>query len=369
MGRWYLCTLKPVGDYFFGGEHIFDLYGEEKSYFIRSERMPNQSTLVGVLRFLVLSGKRVLDDIKTPNNQAVKAKQAELIGKQGFSIDQACKGRMDYGAILSLSPVFLMSSTKSRTLGHRWFPTPLNHVKGTGVYSPFEMVGKKHTDISRESILPVDYNAKKGLTDSYLDIDDDTHPVIECAGDDPVFSYKEYTRISRNNPENGYFKKECVHLRDDLEIAFYCEMGKADMLPEREAVYLGQDKSAFIFRSKELDPSEDGSPIKSLTDRLSRLPGCSCAGLYYAASDIYLPKGVDGQDLLYSIVKKKSFRTLNTATGSDYRSSKKRSPEYQMIHAGSVFYLSPGSTGGIIRDADTIGMKQVGFSFLVRLEG
>ena len=60
----YLVTFKPVEPYFFGNEKNFAFRGQEKqmqlsnSYFIRSEKMPAQTTLLGVLRYLLLPVKR-----------------------------------------------------------------------------------------------------------------------------------------------------------------------------------------------------------------------------------------------------------------------------------------------------------------------
>lgn len=369
MGKWYLCTIKPIGEYFFGGEHIFDLYGKEKSYYIRSERLPNQSTLIGMLRFLVLSKQGLLNDIEMASRTSLKARQQEMIGDKGFNISQAGESRVDYGEILNISPAFLIREKSNGKKLHRWVPTPFNHVKGESVYSSFKMGNGYYTDISGKSVVPLNYKAKNGLTDSFFDIDDSSHPVVECCGQDAIFSFEEFTRISRSNPDNGFFKKEYIRLNEEYSIAFYCEVKTPQVLPSREILYLGQDKSAFMFRCTEKGIGANCDPVKSFVNQFSSLAECPDADVYYAMSDIYLPDGINRQGLLYSIVKTKSFRTLNEAFGKDYRSSKRRSRQYQLIQSGSVFYLAPGNVSGLISDADIPGMKQAGFNYLIKLGG
>ena len=372
MGKWFLCTLKPLESYFFGGEHIFDLAGEEKSYYIKSERLPNQSTLLGMLRFLVLSEAGLLNDtgIVPNNHRSFRDAQKRLIGENGFIIKGTMNSRVDYGEILSLSPLFLIDKNR-----HRWIRTPYNHDKQKKVFSCFTMKKGAFTDICKSTLLPINYNEKKGLTDSFLDIDADDHPVRDCSDNDgishevPLFSFVEHTRISRHSDKEGYFKKGYISLDPDFSFSFYCEMKIEDALPKRETVYLGQEKSAFLFNCEELNDNKN--PVQSLEDKLKELYGGDGAAVYYAASDIYLPKGINKQNLLFSIVATKPFRTLtqNPSGCKNFRDSRIRSDEYQLVQAGSVFYLEKGSSEGLVSDVKLEGMQQSGFNYLFLLGG
>jgi CRISPR type III-B/RAMP module-associated protein Cmr3 len=370
MGKWYYCTLKPLGEFFFGGEHIFDLAGEEKSYFIKSEILPNQSTLLGTLRFLVLSKAGLLNDVSYIPDPRKIHDQIRLIGTKGFIIDGMMNVKADYGEILSISPVFLSDS-----IGHHWIKTPYNHRKYEKNYSYFDMEQGIHTDINRETLLPKQYEGKNGLTESFMDIDDEFHPIYDCFdGDDKntkdlLFTFSDHTRISRRVEREGFFKKQYVRLKDCFGISFYCETKSEGCLPEEEIVYMGQEKSAFHFRCEEW--YETNSPIAIMEKKIACVGCGNEADVYYAASDIYLPKGIARDDLLFSIVVTKPFRTLtyNMAAKNDFCRSRTRSEEYQLIKAGSVFYFQKGANKGLVFDADLEGMKQVGFNYLFLMGG
>ena len=46
----YLVRFIPLEPYFFGGERS-GVYGKESYYFTKSEVMPNQSTILGAIRY------------------------------------------------------------------------------------------------------------------------------------------------------------------------------------------------------------------------------------------------------------------------------------------------------------------------------
>ena len=59
----YLVKLTPQEPYFFGNEKRFTIAGENNqgqmgnSYFIRSERTPLQTTLLGMMRYILMPDK------------------------------------------------------------------------------------------------------------------------------------------------------------------------------------------------------------------------------------------------------------------------------------------------------------------------
>lgn len=88
----YKFFLRPLGPYFFGGERLAEL-GNKTDYFQRSELFPQQTTLLGMLRYEILSleGQLPIKDEGISDH---------LIGKSSFPSG-------DYGKINALSPVFL----------------------------------------------------------------------------------------------------------------------------------------------------------------------------------------------------------------------------------------------------------------------
>ena len=81
----FYVTLSPLEPYFFGSERkLGDGFSNTRSsYFVQSELVPQQSTLLGMLRFFLLKqAGYVRDDYRTDE---------ELIGKNSFMISSTIR--------------------------------------------------------------------------------------------------------------------------------------------------------------------------------------------------------------------------------------------------------------------------------------
>lgn len=129
---------------------------------------------------------------------------------------------------------------------------------------------------------------------------------------------------------------------------------------------MGQGKSSFRFTCK---PAEEGQ--ESLCKQIQALPGCDRASVYYAVSDLFLNIDRDTEErLLYSMVEKKTFRTLNPSKKTEtFLGSREKSQLFQLVRPGSVFYLAPEEEEGFLAMLDQPGLKQAGFNRVERLGG
>lgn len=371
QGIEYFCTLKPVEPYFLGGERnfVFDEQPTDKvDYYLTSEDIPQQSTIVGLLRYLMLAKAGLLSDTYygadqerqqkvRADNAAIRSQQTELIGSQGFFYE-ADKPRQDYGKLYEVSPLFLLNAE-----GHRMVRTPLNHVTGQKAYQPFAMESGFVTEKNVETILPVNFTAKDWLTDSFVDLDTAEHNLTER---DDIFQSQEHTRIGRGEEEKGYFKQVYKYLTEGYKFGFYCR-AEAGALPETDIVYLGQGKSAFHFTAV----ATDGGKQAEFFGKIQSLPGCDKADVYYAVSDLFLNlTAEENAQFAYTIIEKKQFRTLNsTAEAECYRASRKKSALFQLIRAGSVFYLPKGHADVLGSTLEQAGLQQAGFNHVEKLGG
>lgn len=106
----YKITLTPVDKFFFGGDMTFQVGRDEKdsfnarysSYIIESSRFPQQTSLLGMLRFLILSnaGKSVFSNNRIQDKKAATT----LIGARGFRTTNAHTAN-DFGKIKNISRV------------------------------------------------------------------------------------------------------------------------------------------------------------------------------------------------------------------------------------------------------------------------
>ena len=107
----YKISLTPLGRYFFGGDMTFKVanrsqYNEQYgSYIIRSNQFPQQTSLLGMMRFLLLSnhtGAFNKDTHKITSTQEA----GKLIGPRGFVITDEYE-KNNYGLIKNISFCFL----------------------------------------------------------------------------------------------------------------------------------------------------------------------------------------------------------------------------------------------------------------------
>ncbi len=98
----YFITLRPLTPFFFGGENTFG-EGEEANFFVRSNYLPQQTTLLGFLRYELLQQNKLL------GTDPAATKWAELIGPASFGRKND-EFTGNFGAIKKLSPVFLSNS-------------------------------------------------------------------------------------------------------------------------------------------------------------------------------------------------------------------------------------------------------------------
>ena len=227
----YLVTLTPQEPYFFGNEKTF-LFDKEKnqgqrgnSYYIRSERTPLQSTLMGMMRYILMPYK----DYQHPQENAL------VIGGESFRID--AEGQ-SFGVMKKIYPLFLMKD------GIKLVKTPLDCQPNGEAYTPFSNYAAIETDKGEKLFTP-DYDSKEGLADSYMNLSDGT---LVPAG--KIFGTE--TRVGNlkatsGKNEKGFFKKEYIYLMNDYCFAFYAELDENAVLPKdgKTQAFLGQGKSLF----------------------------------------------------------------------------------------------------------------------------
>ncbi|MDR1553105.1 MAG: hypothetical protein LBS69_06555, partial [Prevotellaceae bacterium] len=117
-----LITLTPVGSYYFGGEHSFTVGKKEDdnndlaSYIVESNLFPQQTSLLGMLRFWILRNDELAFNLAT-NRIANEQRANELIGKSSFCANE----ERNFGKIKGLGVCFLQKNGKAV------LPTPLDY--------------------------------------------------------------------------------------------------------------------------------------------------------------------------------------------------------------------------------------------------
>jgi hypothetical protein len=109
----YIITLKPVTPYFWGMEQVSEL-GNKRNYYLESALFPQQTAVLGMLRYQALAQFGFLS---IPDHFRIDA--TKLIGDSSFDIANT-KG---YGAISKISPLQLHKGNSLYLLRSRDFFT------------------------------------------------------------------------------------------------------------------------------------------------------------------------------------------------------------------------------------------------------
>lgn len=419
----YLVTFRPLGDYSFGSDRRFSFVGknnysedEYAPYFIRTNRVPEQSTVFGMIRYLILvsNGIELKQDFHYDENTRDKIKA--LIGEKSFSLNGGVQG---FGKLEKISPIFLRKNSKEIVI-----PNPFNNKQGREGIAQFEpMILEEEitlpTSFGEIALLKSkEYNPKEGHGDGYYNINTGH---LEAAED--IFSTKVATgvrrvtqndlgklkqdlrelcksfvnedmkqevsnldrnsnlsltefindfmdllekhnkkkknhfqekleKLTRNFDADRLFKREVHQLQKDYEFAVYVTMEKGVQLTDG-LVSMGQNGSLFKVSVQE---SENDLESK-ITEHLQKHTPQGQTW-QYCLSDVCLLDDVKG----FAILEEKLVRQLHTDLSKNRLKGLDLQGSNLLYKAGSVFYGD---------DAISVktGLEPAGYNTIYKITG
>lgn len=361
----YLVKLTPMDKFFFGQKNTFE--EDNVNYFVRSSHFPQQTALLGLLRYQLLlnSGSDIFSD-----NKIVKATEAaKLIGKQSFSPFSKGEG---FGVIKGLSPVFLIDSEES------YFPAGKRYQK-KGKDKPYEILSlfceSKHPffkDYSSKAEHPNMWiNSKGELLDEDTFFVEDSRVGIrknyEGNTDDNSFFYETFYRF---NNENG---------KRNLCFAFYCEL-ELELETEKKfsnrIVHLGGERQPFSMKVIKVDPAE-GYTSKTEVIKYEKDEN------YYTVmllSDAYIESEIV-DEAYFAVTEITEFACLLTTTEHTkrfYNRNKVRKPshttddnisvskEIELYARGSLFYFeNKDAAEDFKREVESSHFRTIGYNHTI----
>ena len=350
MSKRYLIKLTPTGKYFFGGDIKFSVENNDKkdnkekdnkekdnsksSYIVESAQMPQQTSLLGMMRFLLLSNNKELFDInknKIIDNAGEKVKQ--LIGEKSFTVNEQSEENK-FGKIKSLGPCFIYHNEKcySKSPLDNSLSVDFDNIQKAvvnGIEVEIPLLKKSNGD---------SYTGKDYLDTCFVAIDNiEGSDFIKEDKENPIFKKDTRIGIDKNyegkTKDSAFYKQISYRLRKDCAFAFEVEVDKDIDLKKYNGklVKLGADSSMFIFEAEEKQPNKiiqgDGLAVVLL-------------------SNAYIDITKDCKPR-YAITKTIPFRFLTTEVKQDssyYRINGKDTPattgcRYELYESGSVFYF------------------------------
>ena len=319
----YLVKMTPIGQYSFGNEQGFKYPGEtetgKESYLVRSEEIPEQTTILGLLRYLVLQSQGFLktDFHYTPEQQK---KMEKYIGARSFSFQT--KEIQDFGYIQKISPVFLVNEKEEILIRN-----PYHNKASKKGYEPIQMEEEIIETSAGKIIMPKigEYNAKNGYANGYYNL---------TTGDIEQDLFKTYLMSGnrkndrKDSDKECYFKRELKTLKEGYSFAVFADVTE---LPANTIAYMGKKKSVFLVESKEVQNIN----LKEMVEACFK---SSNDVWYYALSDLMIEQSVKYDT--FCIVEQKYQRNLETVYKEQNHLQKLKKSEirYNLIQRGSVFY-------------------------------
>ncbi|KGN81481.1 CRISPR-associated protein Cmr3 [Porphyromonas gulae] len=369
----YLIKLTPLDKFFFGQKKTFG--DDNANYFVYSSHFPQQTTLLGLLRYqlLQIAGEEIFKDNKIQDEH----KAGELIGKQSFS--PFVKDKLQFGIIQSLSPVFIIDKKNNEGKEEYFLPVGRRFQKKEEE-APYNLLHLSYEDEcppifeSRESQKEKEeaYDPKKGLASCWLSsngttllneedffIKDERIGIRKdykgTTNDDAFFRqryyhFKNFKEVVEDEENKGR-KQPPVREHDFcfatiLEIKREIEYKELDKRLDKRIVYLGGERQPFLMevseKTEDLQLNIKGSALTSdekhytvvlLSD--AKIEPNHLKGVKFASTEV------------------KDFACLLTHVGTRkfYNKKKKREEQYlekdetalshqhELYARGSVFYF------------------------------
>jgi CRISPR-associated protein Cmr3 len=351
---YYHFTLQPLDAFFFGDERSFNS-DENANYFVRSRLWPQQSTLLGALRYALLARKGLLHAGRGPKTLSPEAKN--YIG--GGSFDPDAKNPQPFGKIARISAVFLQCQ------GKRYVPAPLdqhmlcdlseeNQIDYQSLASsPIRTGGLRFYTAGRnaegkEILAP--WLAKDRLAEGLLG-EGDSRPISW----EEVLKPREQVGITKGaveDEEKGFYRQLRYQMKPGWSFGFYAEIrddDDPDSFRQTPGTRLpvGGEKTPFWLEAEPANAGiPDFGPTPPQVGGLSRVHLLSdayveqVADLLSACSHAFIGDAVDFRAVATQTLQTEEYASLSKRGEAAVPRRAGFSSLYQLIPRASVLYVS-----------------------------
>jgi len=231
----YEINLRPAEDYFFGGERTFGARGtQQRNYFGVSNYYPQQTTLLGLLRFWLLQAHGLL-----PLHQH-RQEANEVIGPASFKPDQ--EKAQAFGAIKALYPLLLKKGQQYYRIGHQL----------ESLHTTFSTQGAQaSTGQGLLAAVPQlqGFDPKKNYELCAIPLSQQ-EPPAPAALPDPVpitalTESAEQIGIEKAGEDEAFFKHLFYRLKGGWQFCFFAALAPKTTLPPHAILPFGAEQKQF----------------------------------------------------------------------------------------------------------------------------
>lgn len=278
----YLLKIKPIEHFFFGVEKVGNL-GNRKPYYLETTEFPQQTSILGLLRYVILLKEGKLSKDFSSDPDVIK-----LIGSDSFPGNS----ETGYGKIKSLSPVFILDNSNTA-----YFARPQDWEyrfvkKDTGCKVCY---GSDENELDFVPYLD-GYNAKEGIEPYLISLKNESIPLWydeeakkgvlrkkAKAGNQKNperFLDAQSTKEEIENPKNeAYYKQEFLYMDNKYAYACVVKIDLDDLKDFKTVLPFGGERSSFAISFEllkdattvdqyyfDLQPQNDYLKIELLSD-------------------------------------------------------------------------------------------------------
>ena len=351
----YKIQLRPCDAFYFGGERSFG-EGDAANYLVYSRYFPQQTTLVGLMRYLILITKGYdLSYSKLLDDQAAK-----YIGSKSFEI-----GKYEFGILKRLGPVGVSLNDKL------YFPDAKNHRR------EYDTTGRlTYTDKFRSKEVGENYTAKELLP---------ADGVLQMPGNDVTESidnvFQEVTQTGNQKMQgstdpqaekekDGLYKMTRYRFNDRWCFEFLVELGEDIFADEKEFIVpMGGEHSHFYLTATKVNDYWKTPEFKK-DHKLATI---------VLLTDAYVEKSIDKVSKTtktlydfceFAISEIVDFRFFKTETDettayndlSEKTESLTKSSKYNLLERGSVFYIKKDNFTAFRKFLDNACFQNIGYN-------
>ena len=228
--------LWPLEDYFFGGETTFgEASGASgKKYYAYSNPYPQQTSILGLLRYLLLESNSLLP---VGNN---KEEVNKLIGAQSFNPSQT-KNPQDFGAIKALSPLFIAYENNLLRFAHELYDFQFDFQENKSAV--LDKVQKQNVPFVHN------LNPKNNIKGDIKLVNQDGKTISISQ----VFSSNHQIGIFKESTEEGFYKQEFYRLNKGFKFSFFADLNFQNQQSINSSiVFFGGEQKHFHVEVKPL---------------------------------------------------------------------------------------------------------------------
>lgn len=394
----YLVKLKPVDAFFFGGEKGFGFNNGEKKLqnnIVKSKEFPQQTSILGMIRKEILNLHGCLKE-KWDYSDEEKKNINQLIGEKSFNVNEK---NQKFGIINKISPVFVIEETKGSD--KFLIKVPKDHNVNGSKYTPFRFNDdngnclKVKTNFADEIYLPIDFEAKKGLSEDFIDTE-----TGDIVGKEKVF-IKDCSigiKLDKNHKtdhnslfrlEKYKFKYDNKYGRNDKCFAFILDVDEKEQEKtfenHKNTVILGGEGSYFFISFEKVDFNiEDKISFidkgkidfdikeKIQEDNKDKIKDTNYIYKIILLSDTYISKDIYAENCTYSISTKVDFKNLKSEKYSQLKNQKKpyykrfeESNKYSLLEKGSVLFATEDNYSKLIENINNSKFQKIGYNIFI----